>query len=164
MVIDSTLVPKDAPTGSTVRLTTIDSRTVECPQVLVNVATPYYRGKLWALSMDRAIAPMIIGNSIKGEDGAVYVVSGELPQGVEAAVTTRVPTTGRKVLRPMMRIDSQDSGPRHVPGVVRQEHPGLNEEVKVLETGKREKEGRDDNVVTKKRKTKGTLKKTYTED
>ena len=142
VVIDSTLVPEGVPTGPTVCLTTIDSRTIECPQVLVRVSTPYYEGKLWALSMDRAIVPMIVGNSIKGEDGTVYDVSGELPQGVEAAVTTRVSTTGREVLRPTLRIDPQDSGPRHVPGVVVQEHPGLEEEVEVLEIGKREKEGR----------------------
>ena len=102
VIVDATLVPADAPTRPSVSLTTINSQSVDCPQVLVSVSTPYYKGKLWALAMKDAFMPMIVGNNLTMEDGTTCSVSEDQPKGVAAAVTTRSMLTKKKVLKPVL--------------------------------------------------------------
>ena len=103
--INRDLVPADAPQGGLVSLTGLTSQfKVSCPKVLIEVSTPYHRGKIWAVAVPNAVCPVLIGNTLEAESGQFYEVSSEMPAGIVAAVVTRGAARAQKlpVLRPVL--------------------------------------------------------------
>ena len=99
------LVPENAPQGGVVTLTGLTSQfKVCCPKVLVQVSTPYHRGKIWAVAVPNAVCPVLIGNTLEAESGQCYEVSTEMPAGVVAAVVTRGAARAQRLplLRPVL--------------------------------------------------------------
>ena len=88
--LDKDLVPENAPRGSFLALTGIETD-FQCTRqkVLVEVSTPYYKGKLWAVALEKPVYSLLIGNHVETERGNLLPVSTDQPKGMAAAVTTR---------------------------------------------------------------------------
>ena len=103
--VDKDLVPESAPRGSSITLTGVEKGfRQERQKVLIDIATPYYQGKVWAVALERPIQNLLIGNHIETETGETLAVSTDLPEGVSAAVTTRAGAkeTGTSTLKPVL--------------------------------------------------------------
>ena len=57
--------------------------------VLVEVSTPYFKGRVWAVALENPICPLLIGNTVRFEGDVERDVSVQLPPQVTAAVVTR---------------------------------------------------------------------------
>ncbi|KAK7489481.1 hypothetical protein BaRGS_00019280 [Batillaria attramentaria] len=68
----------------------------EYPPVLLDMFTPYFKGRVWAVAVQSPPFSLLIGNHVTMEDGEVCDVSTDLP--IQAGVTTRAEAK-RKLLQ-----------------------------------------------------------------
>ena len=88
--VDERLVPDSAERGPNMHMTGISRDFTQVrPKVLINVSTPYYKGKLWAITVTNPICDLFIGNTIELPEGTMRKVSTNFPKSVSAAVQTR---------------------------------------------------------------------------
>ncbi|KAK7471546.1 hypothetical protein BaRGS_00035826 [Batillaria attramentaria] len=73
----------------------------EYPTVLVDMSTPYFKGRVWAVAVQSPPFSLLIGNHVTMEDGEVCDVSTDLPARIQAGVTTRAKAK-RKLLQPTL--------------------------------------------------------------
>ncbi|XP_076462064.1 uncharacterized protein LOC143294574 [Babylonia areolata] len=88
--VDESVVPPDAEKGGTCQVTGVEkSFNAVRPYVKVQVATPYFKGAVWAVALRNPAYTLLIGNNVLFADGTRQGVSTQLPREVLAAVTTR---------------------------------------------------------------------------
>nr|KAG5714952.1 hypothetical protein BaRGS_000440 [Batillaria attramentaria] len=98
--VDATLAEPEAPRGPTRRIVTVSGEMEEvCPTIIVDMSTPYFQGKVWAVAVPSPPFSLLIGNRVTMEDGEVCDISTDLPTRVDYA--TRYPEA-----TPLKRIDS----------------------------------------------------------
>ena len=102
--IDESLVPDDSPVGQSCYVTGIDKEFV-CKRynVLVDMCTPYFTGKVWAVAVKDPMYSILLGNNVTCEDGSVKPVSSRLPEQVYGAVATRSMMRKEPALEPIAR-------------------------------------------------------------
>ena len=88
--VNERLVPDNAERGHDIHMTGISQDYSGMrPKVLIDVSTPYYKGKLWAVTVENPVCDLFIGNTIELPDGSKRRVSTDLPKSVSAVVQTR---------------------------------------------------------------------------
>ena len=98
IVVDEELVPPGAPRGPDCLLTPIEGEfTRTRPTVLVHLCTPYFSGRVWAISVANPPQSLLLGNVVHFEEGEASSLSPQYPEHVSAAVVTR--SQARKELK-----------------------------------------------------------------
>ncbi|MEW8548610.1 MAG: hypothetical protein AB2693_34345, partial [Candidatus Thiodiazotropha sp.] len=62
VIVRKSLVPQSAFTGKTLTMVMVDSSTQTLPEAKVSIDSPYYKGEVLALCLDRPLVDVIIGN------------------------------------------------------------------------------------------------------
>ncbi|KAK7476851.1 hypothetical protein BaRGS_00031933 [Batillaria attramentaria] len=100
--VDAALAEPEAPRGPARRIVTLSGEMGrEYPTVLVDMSTPYFKGRVWAVAVQSPPFSLLIGNHATMEDGEVCDVSTDLPVRIQAGVTTRAEAK-RKLLQPTL--------------------------------------------------------------
>lgn len=61
-IIRRNLVPKQRLTGKSSRVLLIDGSAIEVPEAKISVNTPYFKGEITALCMDKPLYDLVLGN------------------------------------------------------------------------------------------------------
>ncbi|KAK7477330.1 hypothetical protein BaRGS_00031395 [Batillaria attramentaria] len=95
----ATTVFVEAPRGPARRIVTLSGEMGrKYPTVVVDMSTPYFKGRVWAVAVQSPPFSLLIGNRVTMEDGEVCDISTDLPTRVLAGVTTRAEAK-RKLLQ-----------------------------------------------------------------
>ena len=102
--VDEELVPVGSQMGQSCLITGIDGEFV-CKRynVLVDICTPYFSGKVWAVAVKKPIYSVLLGNTITCEDGTIKSLSPKLPEQVFGGIATRSMTQKEPELQPIAR-------------------------------------------------------------